>query len=117
MPAHRRSRALVRAALALGIFVAVPAAGLLAPSTAAAASNGTISGIVTNAKTKKTQPQALVILQCSCLQKPRETQTNEDGIYSFRDLPPGTYTVQVLAGQSDISKKAELPRGAKLRCV
>jgi hypothetical protein len=113
--AYLRSRALVRAALALGVFVAAPLVGLLAPSTAEAASNGTISGVVTNAKTKKPQAEALVIVQCVCLQKPRETQTNEEGLYSFRDLPPGTYTVQVLAGQNNVSKKTELPRGGRLR--
>jgi len=113
--AYLRSSAVVRAALALGVFVAAPLVGLLAPSTAEAASNGTISGVVTNAKTKKPQPGALVILQCVCMQGKRETQTNEEGLYAFRELPPGTYTVQVLAGQSDISKKTELPRGGRLR--
>jgi hypothetical protein len=113
--AYRRPRALVRAALALGIFLAAPAAALLVPATAQAANNGTISGVVTNAKTKQPQTGALVILQCMCLQGPRETETNENGLYAFRDLPPGTYTVQVLAGQANVTKKTDLPRGAKLR--
>ncbi len=115
MSASRRSRTLVRAALALAVLVAAPAAGLLASSTAHAASGGTISGVVTNAKTKEPQTRALVILQCACLQGSREMQTNEEGLFAFRDLPPGTYTVQVLAGEADVSKVAELPRGAKLR--
>ncbi len=93
----------------------VAAAVLLAPSTAEAASNGTISGVVTDQKTKERIPSALVILQCSCLQGSRETQTNENGLYAFRDLPPGTYTIQILAGQADVSKVATLPAGAKFR--
>ncbi|MEX1369424.1 MAG: TonB-dependent receptor [Nannocystaceae bacterium] len=101
--------------LTLGVLV-VPLTGLaLAPATAHAADTGTISGVVTNPKTKERVSEALVILQCSCLQRSRETQTNANGLYAFRDLPPGTYTVQVLVGQADVSKVASLPRGAKFR--
>ena len=103
--------------LSLGSFgaAAVSAAVLLAPTTAEAASNGTISGVVTDQKTKSRIPEALVILQCSCLQGTRETQTNSNGLYAFRDLPPGTYTIQILTGQADVSKVATLPSGAKFR--
>ncbi|MEM9453267.1 MAG: TonB-dependent receptor, partial [Myxococcota bacterium] len=80
-----------------------------------AASNGTISGVITNKKTKERLAEALVILQCSCLQGTRETQTNSNGLYAFRDLPPGTYTIQVLSGQADVSKITTLPAGAKFR--
>ncbi len=113
-----RPRALSHAALAAGLLLAAPLAAattLLAPSTVQAASNGTISGVVTNSKTKERIGEALVILQCACLQGARETQTNANGLYAFRDLPPGTYTVQVLAGQADVSKVADLPGGAKFR--
>jgi hypothetical protein len=100
----------------LGVSFAAPlAVGLLAPATAQAASDGTISGVVTNSRTKQPVSGALVILQCACLQGARETQTNDNGLYAFRDLPPGTYTVQVLAGDADVSKRADLPRGAKFR--
>ncbi|MEM9459885.1 MAG: hypothetical protein AAGF11_37260, partial [Myxococcota bacterium] len=63
------------AATALGTTV------MLAPTTAEAASNGTISGVITNKKTKERLAEALVILQCSCLQGTRETQTNSNGLY------------------------------------
>ncbi|MCH9680139.1 MAG: TonB-dependent receptor [Deltaproteobacteria bacterium] len=95
--------------------VLVGAAVLLAPTRVHAAGTGTISGVVTNTKTKDRIPNALVIVQCSCLQGSRETQTNQDGLYAFRDLPPGMYTVQVLVGQADVSKVASLPGGAKFR--
>ena len=109
--------ALSRAALSLGLTIAAPvgAAIALMPGSAQAAENGTISGVVTHGKTKERIPEALVILQCSCLQDPRETQTNSNGLYAFRNLPPGTYTIQILAGQADVAKVATLPRGAKFR--
>jgi hypothetical protein len=110
-----RSRALFRAALSLGLLAAPLAIGLLAPASAHAAANGTINGVVTNARTKAPVGGALVIVQCVCMEGPRETQTNKDGLYAFRELPPGTYTVQVLVGKADVSKVAELPRGAKFR--
>jgi len=88
---------------------------LLAPRVAQAAAKGTVSGVVTDSKTKKRIPEALVILQCTCLQTPKETQTNAEGLYAFRDLPPGTYTIQILVGQADQSKVATLQRDAKFR--
>jgi len=114
--AARRRVLFARAALSLAACSLVPlAAGLLVPAVAQAASDGTISGVVTNSRSKQPVAGALVILQCACLQGPRETQTNDNGLYAFRDLPPGTYTVQVLAGQADVAKVAELPRGVKFR--
>ncbi|HWB81842.1 MAG TPA: TonB-dependent receptor [Nannocystaceae bacterium] len=104
--------------LHLGILAAgvvLPTAVLLAPNEAAAADDGAISGVVTNSKTKEKVKNALVVLQCTCLQGTRETQTNDGGLYAFKDLPPGTYTIQVLVGQADVSKVTTLPRGAKFR--
>jgi hypothetical protein len=98
--------------LAIGALVS---ASVLVPSTARAADDGTISGVVTNQKTKEKIKNALVVLQCTCLQGTRETQTNDNGLYAFRDLPPGTYTIQVMVGQADISKVTTLPRSAKFR--
>lgn len=85
------------------------------PSTAAETKSGVVSGVVRNSKTNEALPNALVILQCSCLSGARETQTNARGLYAFRDLPPGTYTIQVLAGQADVSKVTTLPGGSKFR--
>jgi hypothetical protein len=77
--------------------------------TPAAGHDGIISGVVTHRRTKERIPNALVILQCACLSGARETQTNVNGLYAFRNLPPGTYTVQVLTGQADVSKVVTLP--------
>lgn len=118
-----RARSLVTLPLALSLGMPAVAltgvtaamAVMLVPSTAEAADDGTISGVVTDAKTKAKIPNALVILQCTCLQSQREMQTNANGLYAFRSLPPGTYTVQVLVGKADVSKVTTLPRGAKFR--
>ncbi len=44
---------------------------------------------------------ASILLRCSCIQGTRETTTNADGLYSFRDLPEGEYTLRVLYGHAD----------------
>ena len=109
---RRLSIALATAILATvvgGSLTTIPAPAMAATLT------GTISGVVTHSKTKERVADALVILQCSCLQGTRETQTNSNGLYAFRDLPPGTYTIQVLSGQADVSKVTTLPLGSKFR--
>lgn len=85
------------------------ASALLLAAPADPGHHGVISGVVTHSKTEEPLPGALVILQCSCLRSSRETQTNAEGFYAFRGLPAGTYTVQVLAGQADVSKVLTLP--------
>lgn len=76
---------------------------------------GSVSGIVRNSESGAPLDAALVVLSSSALQGQRETQTNASGLYAFRDLPPGTYTVQVLSGVADVSKVTTLPKGAKFR--
>lgn len=86
---------------------------LLGASMAAAAPEGhegVISGQILHSKTGAPIRNALVVLQCTCLVSMRETQTNEQGLYVFTGLPAGTYTIQVLVGQADVSKVVTLPR-------
>ena len=91
---------------------AEPADPIAADDAADAAS---ISGHVVDQDTREPLANALVVLQSTALQGTRETQTNDKGLYAFRDLPPGTYTIQVLYRQADISKVTTLPTGAKFR--
>jgi hypothetical protein len=86
-----------------------------APNAARADSAVTITGTVSDQKTGEKIKDALVILQCSCLQGVRETTTNADGIYAFRNLPPGKFTVQVLVGDTDVNKSMDVPAGAQSR--
>lgn len=88
----------------------------LSPRPARAWSDsGSISGVVVNENTGERLPNALVVLQCNCLQGTRETATNANGLYAFRSLPTGTFTIQVLAGQANVSKVTTLPEGGKFR--
>ncbi|PCC66569.1 Carboxypeptidase regulatory-like domain-containing protein [Nannocystis exedens] len=108
---HRpRCAALVAAAL-----VGAPVLATLAPQTARALENAGLNGAVKDKQTGEPLAGVLVIAQCNCLQGPRETQTNADGIYAFRDLPPGIYTVQVLYRENDLNRIVELVPGAKVR--
>ncbi|MGB1016452.1 MAG: VWA domain-containing protein, partial [Nannocystaceae bacterium] len=111
----RRSICLWFAVMAPVFVVDTQGASLVPVAGAEMAAQGMISGVVTDAKTKKKIAGALVVLQCSCLQGARETQTNATGLYAFRYLPPGRYTIQVLSGQAEVSKVANLPRDAKFR--
>lgn len=92
--------------------------GLLTPllvPTLAHAAGGGISGVVEDSQTRKQIAGALVIIQCTCLPKPREMMTNDSGLYSFRNLPAGKYTVQVFAGQSTLTKVMDLARDEHAR--
>jgi hypothetical protein len=82
-------------------------AAVLASATAPPTGHA-LQGIVRHARTREPLPNALVILQCTCLTGMREQITNEHGLYRFRDLPRGTYTVQVLAGEANVSKIVQL---------
>lgn len=68
-----------------------------------------IQGVVTHERTGEPLKDAIVILQCTCLEAARETSTNDRGQYRFGDLGPGTYTIQVLKGEADSSKVVTLP--------
>jgi len=85
------------------------------PSLEPSAHSATISGIVRDRNTDETLEGALVILQSSALIGARETTTNARGLYLFRDLPAGVYTVQILFAQADASKVTTLPEGSKFR--
>ncbi|MGB1274158.1 MAG: carboxypeptidase regulatory-like domain-containing protein, partial [Nannocystaceae bacterium] len=110
-----RTRNLLKYSLALPLAIGAPVAALTVPDIAQAASDGAIKGVVTNPKNKEKVGDALVVLQCSCLQGTRETRTSKDGLYSFKNLPPGNFTIQVLTGQADVTKIVNLPRGASFR--
>ena len=98
------------------LMAGIPAAFTsMAPATVVAADDGEIRGIVTNNQDKQPINEALVILQCSCLSESLETQTNSRGVYRFANLPPGTYTIQVLKQEASSSKTTQLPRAAQFR--
>ena len=71
-----------------------------------------IAGVVRDRQTHEPVPNALVVLQCGCLDGSRETATDRRGQYVFSRLPAGVYTVRVLAGHDDVSKLVRLPAPA-----
>ena len=109
------NRSLLKYSLSVPLAVIPAAVVAMAPNLAQAASDATISGVVTDQKTGEKIAGALVIVQCSCLQGQREVTTNADGLYTFRNLPQGKYTVQVLFGQANVNKSMDVPAGAKFR--
>ena len=58
---------------------------------------------------------AVVVLHSEVLPELLEVMTNDRGLYAFPDLPPGDYSVQVLAGTVNSSKKLSLPEGSRHR--
>ena len=80
----------------------------------AAGGVGVIGGVVTNLDGEPVD-NAIVVLQSAALPETRERMTNARGIYVFKDLPEGNYTLQVLVGRANVSKVTSLPAGAKFR--
>ncbi|MCA9704296.1 MAG: carboxypeptidase regulatory-like domain-containing protein [Myxococcales bacterium] len=76
--------------------------------------DASIVGVVRDQESGRTVADALVVLQCSCLPGgAREAETDAYGRYGFDALPAGTYTIQVLHGQSDVSKVADVGPGER----
>lgn len=108
----------------LGIFSIACASGALAPGESPVftveplpdgGDRSVVGGFVRDGNTGRLIEGALVIVQCSCLAGQREMQTNADGLYSFRDLPPGKYTVQVLFGQANVNRSFDVAAGVRVR--
>lgn len=75
---------------------------------------GTIAGVVRDAAGAPVE-HALVILQSTALAESQERMTSARGVYAFVDLPAGNYTIQVLAGNANISRITMLPEGGRFR--
>ncbi|HVI04395.1 MAG TPA: von Willebrand factor type A domain-containing protein, partial [Enhygromyxa sp.] len=108
-----------RALFSLSLLLSIPCVTVILSSpisTAEAAEHGgVIVGVVKDSNNDRPIENALVLLQCECLPEQQEALTNARGIYSFGELPPGSYTIQVLAGEANVSKTVELSGDAKLR--
>lgn len=89
--------------------------GPSSPPPSPTTDSGAISGAVGHSETREPIPGAIVVLQCTCMEGPREAITNHRGLYVFRDVPPGQHTVRVLSGQADVTKTFSLPAGARFR--
>lgn len=109
----------------LGLALVACAAGVIETGTEApivvhdplpeGATGSQIVGFVADKDSGDAVAGAIVVIQCTCLQGQRETQSNADGVYAFRNLPPGDYTVQALHGKGDASQTLTLGEGQRAR--
>lgn len=113
--------------ISLGALSAACAGGAFVGGTPRSAIEGveategstTIAGGVFDSQSTEPIESALLVLQCDCLDGVRETQTNANGLFVFRELPPGTYTVQLLHHQQDLAESVPIQadQTARLRFV
>ena len=68
-----------------------------------------LSGKVTTYDTSKLQSVPLANVTVILKELKLETKTNNNGIYLFRNLPAGTYTVTATYGQSEATRKVTIP--------
>jgi hypothetical protein len=105
------NRSLAPSILAITLATGAAAFAFALPQQVYAADTGVIRGVLTNKHNGEPFSNALVILQCNCLESQREETPSENGVYTFRDLPVGRYTIQVLAGKQNLSKIVSLTSG------
>ncbi len=91
------------------------AALLLVGSAGVLTAQGTQTGILRGTVTtpdKATLPGATVTIKSPALQGERTTVTEDDGVFLFRNLPPGVYTVTAtLSGLKPVEQTATVPLG------
>ena len=73
-----------------------------------------MKGAVVDQKTKEPIKGAIVQLHCTCLQQEKEVQTNDQGLFSFGELPSGKYQLFVLKGKANLEAKFDLSRGQRV---
>lgn len=73
-----------------------------------------VVGIVRDQSTQQGIANARVVLTCACRAEPIELRTDERGLYAFRELPRGIYTMRVTYQKSDVTKTFELSAGDRL---
>ena len=87
---------------------------VIAPELEDDGSGGVIFGVVKNTAGAPLA-NAVVILQSVALASEYEVFTSERGLYVFKDLPPGNYTIQVLYAKANVSTITTLQEGTKFR--
>jgi hypothetical protein len=100
--------------LRLSLSLSAPSLAALwsmTPNAAQAAASGRIQGVVKD-KDGKPIAEAQVMIQCNCFEGERTVETNARGIFVFRNLPAGEYTVQAFGGNQTGSSQFSLTPSA-----
>lgn len=74
-----------------------------------------LAGVVFSAKSGADVEGAIVVLDCACLPSMRETQSTPDGVFRFRGLASGTYTLQVLYRHVHEKRTVDVIAGRRVR--
>ncbi len=90
---------------------ASPAASTSPSPAPLAASSGMITGIITDDSTGTALDQATVVLECACLERPRQQTTDARGTFVFDGLDAGAYTLKVTSHGEAAVHEAPLPAG------
>lgn len=72
---------------------------------------GRISGQLIDTRKGEPLARGLILATCPCLEEKLELMNDEQGRFAFEGLPPGSYTVQALHGQSQETRTVELLPG------
>ena len=93
----------------LGVFALLLVCS--ATSSAQGVQTGTIRGTVKDQQ-GLALPGATITATSPALQGDRTVVTDTDGVYLFRDIPPGTYSLKVeMSGMASVQKTADVPLG------
>lgn len=84
-------------------------------NAAPASASGSISGVIKRKDDGQAADGATIILECTCMQEPRFTEANANGLYSFRNLTPGTYVIQAIHDGGKGMAQVEINRGTHER--
>lgn len=101
--------------LLASVFYALAPGQALAAPPASASSTGSISGTVTRGDKREPVANAVVVLDCACLDEEVSVYTNANGVYVADGLPAGLYTVQGFYDTVEGVRTVELTRGGSVR--
>src|SRR4051812_47544056 len=106
----RRSTHMTRP-ITLVAWLTLVLCSLAASSHAQGVQTGTLRGAVTDPQGQSV-PGATVTISSPALQGQRTTTSDTEGVYVFRALPPGSYTVNFsLTGFATVDRRTDVPLG------
>src|SRR5947207_3380151 len=98
-------------------FTAAMLLALAVVTTAAAQVTGSVTGAVTDPQDKRIPGATVILINEAQGTKSTPVTTNQDGVYTFPTVVPGTYSVEVtLSGfQTTLRKGVTVSRGDRVQ--